>query len=89
MPIYRFFVPEAFQNKYLRLLNPQLLHQWQKVLRLKVGDEVILVNNQLQEAKAKIVNLTKDFAEVEIIAVNFKSPGTKKRSNFILRSFKG
>ena len=78
MPIYRFFVPEAFQNKYLRLLNPQLLHQWQKVLRLKVGDEVILVNNQLQEAKAKIVNLTKDFAEVEIIAVTL-NPREPKR----------
>lgn len=73
MQLYRFFVSEEFQNKYLRLVNSQLLHQWQKVLRLKVGDIVILVNNQLQEAQARIITLTKDFAEVEILEVTLNS----------------
>jgi len=67
MHCHRFVVTDDFNNKYLRIFNPQILNQWQKVLRFKPGEQVILVNGLNQEAVAKIISLNNEFAEVEIL----------------------
>jgi len=69
MHCHRFVVPDDFNNKYLRIFNPKILSQWQKVLRFKPGEQVILVNGLNQEAVVKIISLNNEFAEVEIFEV--------------------
>ena len=69
MHCHRFVVIDDFNNKYLRIFNPKILNQWQKVLRFKPGEQVILVNGLNQEAAAKIISLNNEFAEVEILEV--------------------
>ena len=69
MHCHRFVVTDDFNNKYLRIFNPKILNQWQKVLRFKPGEQVILVNGLNQEAAAKIISLNNEFAEVEILEV--------------------
>jgi len=69
MHLHRFVVVDDFNTQYLRIANPDILDQWQKVLRLKTGEQVILVNGQSKEALVKIINLDNDFAEVEILEV--------------------
>ncbi|NMB92233.1 MAG: 16S rRNA (uracil(1498)-N(3))-methyltransferase [Parcubacteria group bacterium] len=66
---YRFVVSDDFNKKYIRIIDPVILNQWQKVLRFKSGDEVILVNGQNKEAITKIISINNDFAEGEIIEV--------------------
>ena len=48
----------------------ELLEQWRKVLRLKIGGEVILFDGKGNEASAKIANLDRNFGEVEILGVS-------------------
>ena len=78
------------QRIYVR--DKDLLKQWQSVLRLRVGDEVILADGKLNEALGKIIELRKDFAGVEILKKykNTSEPSTEvslfcavlKRENF-------
>ena len=69
MHLHRFVVSDDFSGRYIRIVDPEILHQWQKVLRFKPSDEVILVNGQNKEVLIKIVAITNDFAEGEIIEV--------------------
>ncbi|MGB9763273.1 MAG: RsmE family RNA methyltransferase [Minisyncoccia bacterium] len=69
MRLYRFLVQDTFNSHYLRIIDEKIIKQWLKVLRLKEGDEVILINGQNQEALVKLINISHDFIEGEIIEV--------------------
>ncbi len=67
MRLHRFIGSFDLDKKSIQITDLDLIHQWRKVLRLSVGDNIILVNQDLKiEAKAKILNYYLDGAEVEI-----------------------
>ena len=78
MRLHRFVLNDSFTNKYIRILDGKLLNQWVRVLRLRSGDEVVLINGQNQEALVKIIDLNNDFAEGEILKVKENQNEPKK-----------
>jgi 16S rRNA (uracil1498-N3)-methyltransferase len=65
----RFFGDFNFQQKSLQISGGDFLHQIKNVLRLNLGEEVILVNGRGQEAAVKIMTYGKDFVSGEIQTV--------------------
>ena len=45
--------------------DPELLHQWREVLRLRAGEQVVLADGAGTEVRAEIKTLAKDHAELE------------------------
>ncbi len=67
MKIHRFFIDTPIgTNKKLKIQNDELVHQWKKVLRFQVGQEVILFDNTGMEYRSTISLLTNKEAEVQI-----------------------
>ena len=73
MKIQRFFFrlaplaqDESLGNKII-VDDKDLIHQWQNVFRMKVGDEIILLDNSGYEYPAKFSALDKKKAEFEIL----------------------
>ncbi|MEK7137895.1 MAG: RsmE family RNA methyltransferase [Patescibacteria group bacterium] len=63
MRLHKFFVKADLGEKSVFVENEELVKQIKNVLRLKVGDEVILSDGRLNEAVAKITTLnTKSFS---------------------------
>ena len=79
---HRFIGNFDLLKKKLRIDDKELVSQIRNVLRLKPGDEVLLADGKLNEARARIVNLKNDFLEVEIEEV-FKNENEPK-TNVIL-----
>lgn len=69
MRLHRFAVADDFSNKYIRISNGDILNQWLRVLRLEPNDEVILINGQNKEARVKLLEINKDFAQGEILEI--------------------
>lgn len=65
----RFLGNFDFQQKSLRIVDRDFWHQVKNVLRLEIGEEVVLVDGRGKEAIAKIVEYNKDFVGVEILEV--------------------
>jgi 16S rRNA (uracil1498-N3)-methyltransferase len=66
MRLNRFFIDERLVVGDLRLTDDELLNQWKNVLKLKVDDQVVLINEGFGEALARIALLTKKEAVVKI-----------------------
>lgn len=90
----RFFGDFDFGQKSLQISGGDFLHQIKNVLRLNIGEEIILVNNSGQEASVKIMAYSKDFvsAEIQTVKANDNEPkrhvilycSILKRENFEL-----
>ncbi len=65
--LHRFLGDFDFSQSRLEVDEPQLLRQWRNVLRLGVGDEVVLVNEQGSEVLARISALGQDLAELDVV----------------------
>lgn len=65
--LHRFLGDFDFSQSRLEVSDIQLLRQWRNVLRLSVGDEVVLVNEQGSEVLAKISALGQDLAELDVV----------------------
>ena len=67
MKIHR-FIDQNFNLDQPRLVvtNPEIINQWKNVLRLTVGEKLILGDGGGYEATATLLKLTPDEAEVEI-----------------------
>jgi len=60
MRLHRFFVEERIAPDIrLSIKDPKLLHQWQHVLRLKVGNEVILFDGFGMDHRCELASLDK------------------------------
>jgi len=67
MRLNRFFVNENLNARDITIRDTDFINQIKNVLRLKIGDKLILCDGNLNEAVAEIVNLNKEFAELKIL----------------------
>ena len=67
MKIHR-FIDQSFNlnHKQLTITNREIINQWKNVLRLAVGDSLILGDGNGYEATAEIATLTSELAEVDL-----------------------
>lgn len=65
--MHRFFLsPDHFNDRQVTVTDKQFLHQWMKVLRFKVGDEVMLCDGNQNEYKCKFSKLNQKQVVLEI-----------------------
>lgn len=65
MRLHRFYINQQI-DKELRIENKELLHQWQKVFRLKASDRVIVFNGNGNEYEGYFKILAKNEAVIVI-----------------------
>jgi 16S rRNA (uracil1498-N3)-methyltransferase len=70
MKLHRFIRDFDFRNKILKISDKEIFNQVKNVLRLKVGDQIILADGKLNEALACIEKFEKDFFEVKILEIS-------------------
>lgn len=68
MRLHKFFIKEDLSRKDIILKDAGLINQIKNVLRLKPGDEIILSDDRLTEAIAKIVSIKEKMLAVSIAA---------------------
>ncbi len=73
MRINRFFGDFHFSKKIIKISNNEIYNQIRNVLRMKIGNKVILGNGQLNEAVSEIKNFDKSFIEFEIKSIYKKT----------------
>lgn len=66
MRLHRFIGNFDFNQNKIIVTDENFINQAKNVLRLKVGDELVLCDGKMNEARAKIFILTKDKAEFAI-----------------------
>lgn len=67
MKIHRFIDPSFnLDNKQLTITDREIINQWKNVLRLAVGDNLILGDGNGYEAPGEIAKLAGDIAEVDL-----------------------
>jgi 16S rRNA (uracil1498-N3)-methyltransferase len=65
MRLHRFFIAEnLIKNRDVKVSDPDLIHQWRNVFRLKTGDQLILLDNSGFEFLCEITDIKKDYAEL-------------------------
>lgn len=76
MRLHRFYIsPETPLEHYVSLSDARTITQWQKVLRYRPGQEVILFDGVQHERLYVITELTKDAAQLELVTdLNRKTP---------------
>jgi len=67
MRLHRFIGNFDFENERIRIEDSEIVKQIRNVLRLRSGDVAILSDGKLNEAEAKIINMEKDFLEMELL----------------------
>ena len=67
MRLNRFFVNENLNVGNIIIRGADFINQARNVLRLKVGDKLILCDGNLNEAVAEIINLNKESTELKIL----------------------
>lgn len=67
MRLHRFIGNFDLSKKELSINDADFVNQARNVLRLKVGEKLILCDGNLNEAVAEIINLNKKFAELKIL----------------------
>lgn len=67
MKIHRFYAPDIELKNDLWMKEATLLHQWNKVLRFKPGQQVVMFDGKLQDRLYKIVELSKNEAHLQLI----------------------
>jgi len=67
MRINRFVGKFDLSKKELSLNDGDFINQAKNVLRLGVGDKIILCDGESNEAIAEIINLNKEFAELKLL----------------------
>lgn len=66
--MHRFFVPADWINGHRAVFKGKIVHRLRNVLRLKVGDEIVLLDNSGMEYRTKLEVLKKDWAEGNILS---------------------
>lgn len=66
MRTHRFFLPTWNEQSDYQITDEALLHQWLRVFRMKVGDELILCDGQNKEARATLLDIQKKSVTVRI-----------------------
>jgi 16S rRNA (uracil1498-N3)-methyltransferase len=66
MKIHRFLGDFDLSDKIIKTQNRELINQFKNVLRLGVGDSVILLDGSGRKARARVTNLSKDLIEFSL-----------------------
>jgi len=61
-----FFVNQDISKSLIKILEKDLVHQMKDVLRFRVGEEIMFMDNQGGKAKGVIKNINREFVEIEI-----------------------
>jgi 16S rRNA (uracil1498-N3)-methyltransferase len=64
-----FYLPELNENQTIVRLTGDEFHHLSKVLRFKVGDEIYISNGNGLIAKAKLIKISRDTCESEILEI--------------------
>lgn len=84
MKLHRFYVSDTELTHNLWIHNPEMLHQWNRVLRLRPGTDVVLFDGKNKDALYKIVEFQGKEARLELVTeFERKLP---KRSIYLLWS---
>lgn len=68
MRLHRFFTgPDVVLEHYVWLRDERILNQWQKVLRYRPGQQVVLFDGTEKERLYTITEFTKDAAHLELV----------------------
>ena len=67
MRLNRFFINENLKVGNITVADKDFINQTRNVLRLKIGDKLILCDGKMNEAIAEIINLNKEFSELKIL----------------------
>ncbi|MDQ5971871.1 MAG: rRNA (uracil1498-N3)-methyltransferase [Patescibacteria group bacterium] len=68
MRLHRFYTgPELHLGHYVEVREQRLVDQWRKVLRFRVGQEVVLFDGQGHEKLYSLNELAKDHAKLELL----------------------
>ena len=67
MRLHRFIGDYDLTSDHLKIKDSDLTNQVRNVLRLKKGDEIILADGNLNEARTKVSEISKDVVEVDIV----------------------
>jgi 16S rRNA (uracil1498-N3)-methyltransferase len=70
MRLHRFFVDADLTRAEINVLDADLLHQWEKVLRLQSGDHVILCDGKGMESEATLLSLDAKHAKVNVLGAH-------------------
>lgn len=75
------FINSAFDLSAatVRVTEPDLLKQWQRVLRFQPGDTIVLADGSGQEASVKFVTLSKQEAELQVVSRGANQREPKRR----------
>lgn len=82
MRLHRFFINTNIDKK-IRIDDQELLHQWQKVFRLTVGDKIIIFNGGDSEYEAHFELLSKK----EAVLIVDRETRIEKQTNIELHIF--
>jgi len=77
MRLNRFYLPVDFNTDQIVLKDQALLQQWRNVLRLAVGENIVLFDGSGNEVEAEIMSLNKDYGELKITARRLNDAETK------------
>ena len=83
MKLHRFIGQFELDKKYVRISDPAVSKQLRKVLRINVGDKIVLCDGEGKEAEVEITKLAKNFLEGKILSRNDES-GTEPLVNVTL-----
>lgn len=81
MRLHRFFVDQKIDKDVL-IKDENLINQWLRVFRLKVGDQVILFNDDGFEYESEIVSISKN--EIILRVLSKKENFNKSKKEIIL-----
>jgi len=79
----------GFGSGNIKVSDREIYHQIKDVLRLKIGEKIILFDNDLNEAVAEIIGINKDDIECEIVEIKKNDREPKKEIILYCSSLKG
>lgn len=70
MKTHRFIEDFGLQTDDLKIDNKELLNQLRSVLKLRIGEKILLCDGKMNEGMAEIKEYTDDYIKVEIKNIN-------------------
>jgi len=61
-----FFINQDIKGPTIKISDKDLVHQMKDVLRFRVGEEIMLLDNKGGKAKGVIKNINREFVEIEL-----------------------
>lgn len=86
--IHRFITKYNREDDYLYVKDKDVLHQWKNVLRLNIGEEIIITSEHKKDFLVKIDELSKEEARLKIIKEKINKSEPEKQVHLYLAILK-